>query len=285
MEFLRLTYIFVFLVPAWGKNLPDTKTFDNGLYPWTISVKVADVAGNSFFGGLEFDLVFKESSQLNVTLPLQEYVHGTKYTFKVQLASADQLQYAVIRTIGFCSNSIPVDVLHLDWVKFQSETTTSSYIKRLNNVAIKDKCQNVRGTVLIDFEELASKNCDINGQTYEHNEGFNMDCTARCRCVNGQIGCVDMCPPFGWLPKPNQTCQEVKVVGKCCESLACVNERGQKIAYLTGNRTTTDATECKLKTVEKVQDDFTRGYPSMVFVCDEQCKRSTFNPAVIINSK
>lgn len=248
-------------------------------------MKVTDIEGNDYFGGMQMDLVFRDYSLFNLTLPLQQYKRGTVYDFNVQLHSSNQLQYAIIRTIGFCQKSKPLDVLSLDWVQFTSDITKSKYIKRLNHLAVKDKCQQQRGTVLIDFEETAADKCEISGRSYNDGESFDVDCALRCRCEKGQIACVDLCPPFNWLRSPNYTCQEVRIAGQCCPTLSCVNKLGQTMTFMNGTPSGND-TQCSQKPEERTKREFEFGFPSTVLVCDGLCEdASKLRTAVKLNDK
>jgi len=68
------------------------------------------------------------------------------------------------------------------------------------------------------------KDCVIDGKHYKDGQQFNMGCTGRCTCSNGNHGCVSMCPPFGM----GENCRKVKNVGECCQHGECFAEVSSK---------------------------------------------------------
>ncbi|KAJ8045791.1 Extracellular matrix protein FRAS1 [Holothuria leucospilota] len=64
--------------------------------------------------------------------------------------------------------------------------------------------------------------CEINGNTYEDGEYFDLGCSMRCRCENSAVSCVNRCPPYE-IPY-FQKCanpRRVHVPGECCWQWEC----------------------------------------------------------------
>ncbi|XP_072031240.1 uncharacterized protein [Amphiura filiformis] len=64
--------------------------------------------------------------------------------------------------------------------------------------------------------------CEMNGNTYEEDEYFDIECSMRCQCVSGSISCVPRCPlnihpPILGCPNP----KKVQVPGECCMQWEC----------------------------------------------------------------
>ncbi|XP_030053299.1 CCN family member 1 [Microcaecilia unicolor] len=68
------------------------------------------------------------------------------------------------------------------------------------------------------------RSCFINGTMYLHQERFQLGCQALCRCKDGSVGCVPLCPLVKPLKPPGcKDMQLVKVPGQCCREWQCVD--------------------------------------------------------------
>eukprot|EP00057_Strongylocentrotus_purpuratus_P028310 XP_011682784.1 PREDICTED: uncharacterized protein LOC105446972 [Strongylocentrotus purpuratus] len=64
--------------------------------------------------------------------------------------------------------------------------------------------------------------CELNGNTYEDGEYFDVDCSMRCQCLGGSVRCVPRCPvsfAVSTVNCPNPT--RVQLPGECCLQWEC----------------------------------------------------------------
>nr|XP_054758553.1 uncharacterized protein LOC129264662 [Lytechinus pictus] len=64
--------------------------------------------------------------------------------------------------------------------------------------------------------------CELNGNTYEDGEFFDVDCSMRCQCLSGSVRCVPRCPvsfAVSTLNCPNP--KMVQLPGECCLQWEC----------------------------------------------------------------
>ncbi|XP_063287456.1 kielin/chordin-like protein isoform X2 [Pelobates fuscus] len=67
------------------------------------------------------------------------------------------------------------------------------------------------------------RSCFNNGSEVLHGQTFQDGCTGRCKCDDGMISCVSLCPPVGSAPIPG--CLDMRyesVPGECCKQWKCV---------------------------------------------------------------
>ncbi|XP_075692474.1 CCN family member 1-like [Rhinoderma darwinii] len=69
------------------------------------------------------------------------------------------------------------------------------------------------------------QSCFHNGNEILHGQDFEIDCNSYCKCENGNIHCVPLCPD---PEKPlNPNCKEMKLMtvpGECCAQWRCLEE-------------------------------------------------------------
>jgi len=194
---------------------------------WTVSLTVSDTPGGEYEGEIELLAVFKDKTQHSTTLPKTKYELGQTYTFDIRLTSADALETVYLRTKGFCPlGLLPNDLLRLRQVDLVSRSTSTAYSKQVDDLAIKDACQNSRGTAFIGFTESTVSPCLVEGRKYDHGQRFDLGCTGRCKCDNGSVACVDMCPAVAW--EADQKCHFVRVPGECCDQVVCEEDEKLK---------------------------------------------------------
>ncbi|XP_006839330.1 PREDICTED: WNT1-inducible-signaling pathway protein 2 [Chrysochloris asiatica] len=80
------------------------------------------------------------------------------------------------------------------------------------------------GVCLLDEDDGS---CEMNGRVYQDGETFQPHCRIRCRCEDGGITCVPLCPedvrlPSWDCPQPRR----VEIPGKCCPEWVCSQALG-----------------------------------------------------------
>ncbi|PIK57546.1 putative epidermal cell surface receptor [Apostichopus japonicus] len=68
--------------------------------------------------------------------------------------------------------------------------------------------------------------CEINGNTYEDGEYFDLGCSMRCQCLQSEVTCVPRCPPYE-VPYLHNCAnpRKVHIPGECCWQWECEEER------------------------------------------------------------
>lgn len=244
------------------KQEDDTKT----KYPWTISFAITDRDdGQMRNGTIEMVLIFEDQSQESFIASDDTFIKGKDYKYPVTFSTYSKLQKLYMRTSGMCAKP-----LRLSNVQIVSETNGISYEKWLGDLSMKDKCNGPVGTVISDFHEiLKSLYCIFNEKRYENGEELNMGCEARCTCIDGNMGCVDMCPPYQIMSQV--PCQSVSLAGECCPTYKCEG------SWNTG--------DCERPDLKRFTAKYNNGYPSAVYVCsDKECTQERVG-AVLLNGK
>lgn len=76
-------------------------------------------------------------------------------------------------------------------------------------------------SLLLPYKIIANS-CELNGNTYEDGEYFDVDCSMRCQCLGGSVRCVPRCPvsfAVSTVNCPNPT--RVQLPGECCLQWEC----------------------------------------------------------------
>ncbi|XP_031549072.1 cysteine-rich motor neuron 1 protein-like isoform X6 [Actinia tenebrosa] len=100
---------------------------------------------------------------------------------------------------------------------------------------VEDESKNENPPASFQRQSISLPNkCVMDGKTYENGERWvDERCTARCSCLNGAVGCVDLCPPVYVKCGPGEV-ESTKQVpagkeGRCfCRVPVCVKKDKEK---------------------------------------------------------
>lgn len=234
---------------------------------WTITLTPSDKATNDYEGEVEVLAAFKDGRQHAVILPSTRFQKSEPATFKVGFVSPGPLEMAYVRTHGVCAiGLLPLNVLRLRQVELESHDSNTTYVKYVEDLAIKDVCQSNKslGTALKDFDEYNPAYCLVNGKKYADGQQVEVGCSTRCSCSKGVFGCVDMCPLQSWSPEDK--CHYVHVPGQCCDAVRCEKEQSMNSCDAPVPAT--------LETETNGSRTPVRRYPWSTLLCiDEKCSQ------------
>lgn len=198
---------------------------DQPKYPWLVKFQISRQQLTNYLGQLRMTINFDDLSSESMVLPIKHYVSGETYEFHIRLKSIGRILAVTLLSSGLCLDQEPVSTLRLDWLELRSNFTGLAYSKqRMNLYPINDACNSQFGIMFFNFDSKTIGACTLDGKIYENGQSFDVECSARCKCTNGNVGCVDMCPPYVVMPSgQDEICIELYKIGHCCPQWACYN--------------------------------------------------------------